>query len=254
MRWIFLILSISIGVAASAAPSEEPSAIMQIRKAVNSKGCVVEEDLATRTGWRTLRAFTWRLEVAGPSQPGAFLPVDASRKFHSGERFRIRIEAFCDLFMYVGVEDAGGSRTVLLPLADEKAVQVRKGQTIMLPPDGTAFRFEPPGGRHRLRIVATLARIPQDSIGQFWILQTGQALPPTPAGAPAMSSEPRGKPIPSLKGLESALGQIDRGTLPKGVVVELTEGNPEANLVGLATADADSPLILAHEILMHQAD
>lgn len=248
------ILLISIGLAARAAGAEEPAAFTHLRRAVDSKGCIVEEDLGARTGWRTLRAFTWRLEVAGPSQPGTFLPVDASRTFHSGERFRIQIEAFCDLFMYVGVEDAGGSRSMLLPLADEKAAEVRKGQKIMLPPDGTAFRFEPPGGRHRLRIVAAPARIPPESIGQFWTLQTGQALPPTPAGGPAMSSEPRGKPIPSLKGLESALGQFDRGTLPKGVVVELTEGNPEANLVGLATGDADSPLILAHEIPIHQAD
>lgn len=247
--WLLLVL-LSLPVCVGRA--EEPPACGRLRRAIDSKGCVVERDLGARTGWRALRAFTWRLEVAAPSQPGVFLPADAARTFHSGERFRIQIEAFCDLFMYVGVEDADGSRSLLLPLPDEKPAQVRRGQKIMLPPDGTAFRFQPPGGTHRLRIVAAPVSLSEAGISRFWSLQTGQAPPGSSAGAPADVSAARGEAIPSLRGLESVLGRIDRGTLAKGVVVEVTEGNCEANLVGLATADADSPLILVHEIAIRQ--
>jgi len=247
-----LALGAVLGLACSGLRAEEPLGCRQLRAAIDAQGRVVDAPLRERTGWRVIRAFAWRIELESASRPGEFRPVEPSRVFHSGERFRIQIEAFCDLTAYVTVHNADGSCDVLLPMPGERAAKIRKGQTILLPPDGTAFRFQPPGGTHTLRIVATASPLPSAEAGPLWKLVNGQAMPPV-AGGPANSTAAR-RAVPRVAGLESAIQQIDGGKLAKGVVVELVEPAPEANLVALTSSDPAAQPILVHDLSLRQTD
>ena len=56
------------------------------------------------------------------------------------------------------------------------------------------------------------------------------------------------------KGLNTAVRQIDRGGLTKGVTVEPVEPAAEGNLVTLTSADPTSQPILVHDVALKQAD
>ena len=61
-------------------------------------------------------------------------------------------------------------------------------------------------------------------------------------------------PCPRVKGLQAAVGQIDRGGLAKGVTVDLVELAAEGNLVTLTSPDPTSKPILVHDVALEQAE
>ena len=67
-----------------------------------------------------MHPFTWTLELAAPDQANDFAPADAKQKFHHCQRFRVRIESGTNLYIYVLVHNADGSKVVLIPQGPEQ--------------------------------------------------------------------------------------------------------------------------------------
>jgi hypothetical protein len=235
--------------------ASEPPSREQLRHGIDADGRVIDPVLRQQTGWEVVRGLSWRIELEDPRHPGKFVPVDAHRAFHSGERFRIEIEAFCHLFVYVVVANADGTQDVLLPEPDEQTPRLAKGQRRLLPPDGTAFRFQPPGGTHTLRLIASPGQLPWRDSRALLKLQNGQPL--ASMSEPALGtprSVPRVPPVPRVKGIAGALRKIDQGSLAKGVMIELVEPAADGNLVTLTSADPRAKPILVHDVPLKQAD
>ena len=235
--------------------ASEPLSREQLRDCIDADGRVIDAELRQRTGWQVVRGLSWRIEREDPWQPGKFVPVEAHETFHSGQRFRFEIEAFSNTFVYVVVANADGSQDVLLPEPDEQTPRLAKGEKRLLPSDGTAFRFQPPGGTHTLRLIASPGKLPRRDSQTLLKLQNGQQLPgPDQPASGTARSVPRLPSVPRVKGLQAAVRQIDRGGLAKGVTVELVEPAAEGNLVTLTSADPTSKSILVHDVALKQAD
>ncbi|OHB81460.1 MAG: hypothetical protein A2V98_02800 [Planctomycetes bacterium RBG_16_64_12] len=244
-----MILLAAAPPAASPLPASERPSYEQLRGGVDADGQVTDPRLRQETGWAVVRGFAWRIELEDTRRPGWFVPVDARDTFHGDQRFRIEVEAFCDVYVYVVVRNADGSHDVLLPEPGEETPRMAKGQTVVLPSDGTAFRFQPPGGTHQLRLVASPVKLPWADSRRLLDLKNGQELPTQGESNPAT---PRS--IPQVKGLEAVIRQIDRGDLAKGCVVELVEPAAEGNLVTLTSADPSAKPILVHDVALKQVD
>jgi len=251
-----LLLSVVLGaVLPGLVRASEPLSREQLREGVDADGRVIDPDLRQRTGWRVVRGLSWRIEREDPWQPGKFLPVEADETFHSGQRFRFEIEAFSNTFVYVVVANADGSQDVLLPEPDEQAPHLAKGKKRLLPSDGSAFRFQPPGGTHTLRLIASPGKLPWCDSAALLKLQNGRELPrPDEPASESTRSAARVRSIPQVKGIEAAVRKIDKGSLAKGVTVELVEPAAEGNLVTLTSADPTSRPILVHDVALKQAD
>ncbi|HUT93091.1 MAG TPA: DUF4384 domain-containing protein [Thermoguttaceae bacterium] len=251
-----LLLSVLLGwVVPGLLGASEPLSREQLRDGIDADGRVIDPELRQRTGWQVVRGLSWRIEREDPWQPGKFVPVEAHETFHSGQRFRFEIEAFSNTFVYVVVANADGSQDVLLPEPDEQTPRLAKGEKRLLPSDGTAFRFQPPGGTHTLRLIASPGKLPWRESATLLKLQNGQQLPgpgePAPGTARSVARVPS---IPQVKGLKAAVRKIDEGSLAKGVTVELVEPTAEGNLVTLTSADPTSKPILVHDVALKQAD
>jgi hypothetical protein len=246
---LFTLVSSCLGAAppSDAAPSRE-----QLRDAIDARGRVTDPELRRRTGWEVIRGFTWRIELEkDPWQPRKLTPVDARQPFHNGDRFRFQIETFCDLFMYVVVQNADGQKALLFPDPGlgEQTPRLAKGQTLLLPPDDPPFKFDGPAGKHRLRLIASPSKLPCTDPDKLLALNNGQPVPTEREPAP---EAPRS--VEQVKGLKSAVQQIDRGTLAKGCMIEVVEPAPEANLVTLTSSDPKAAPILVHDVELNQVD
>lgn len=250
------LLSVVLGaVLPGLVSASEPPSRDQLRDCIDADGRVVDADLRQRTGWEVVRGLSWRIEREDPWQPGKFTPVEAHETFHSGQRFRFEIEAFSNTFVYVVVANADGSQDVLLPEPDEQIPRLAKGEKRLLPSDGTAFRFQAPGGTHTLRLIASPGELPWRDGATLLKLQNGQPLPRSDQPAPDTArSVDRVPAIPQLKGLKAAVRKIDEGSLAKGLTVEVVEPAAEGNLVTLTSADPTSKPILVHDVALKQAD
>jgi hypothetical protein len=250
-------------IAAGPLAASEPLSRERLLACVDAEGRVTDPELRHETGWGVIRGLVWRIELEDAWQPGRFQPVDARTTFHSGQRFRIGIEAFSNTFVYVAVADADGSRDVLLPEPGESTPWLVKGQKLLLPPDGTAFRFQPPAGTHTLRLIASPGKLPRQDAESLLTLQNGQepraeasrsiAQPGSSAAAPPTHPQTP-PPLPLVNGLKAAVDQIHHGTLAKGVTVELVDSAPEGNLVTITSADPSAKPILVHDVAVKQAD
>ncbi|NLX99728.1 MAG: DUF4384 domain-containing protein [Rhodopirellula sp.] len=226
----------------------EPISLDQIRHAVDGDGRVTDAQLRRQTGWEVLRGFSWRIELEDSERRGWFQPADAARVFRHGQRFRVHVEAFCDLFVYILVKNADGSTVVLLPEPGEKAPRVAKGAKVVLPDDGTAFRFEPPAGTEGLRIVGSPVELPWIDGGELFKIENGQELSRQEEDTLAQLKSVRRQ----VKGLGNAVRAITAGELAKGCEVVLTESSPEGNLVTLTSTSPDAnPIIVCDVALRH---
>ena len=85
---------------------------------------------------------------------GTGYPVDAGMIRYPLLRSTSDMWVIDDVRMKILQRFADGTADVLLPEPNEPVPRVRKGQSVTLPTDGSAFRFQPPGGTHRLRLIA----------------------------------------------------------------------------------------------------
>jgi len=247
-----LVLTLTSACLAAAPPTDSAPSRDQLRDAIDARGRVTDPELRRRTGWEVIRGFTWRIELEKDLwQPGKLTAVDAKQPFHNGDRFRFQIEAFCDLFLYVVVQNADGQKALLFPDAElgEPTPRLAKGQKLLLPPDAPPFKFDGPAGKHRLRLIASPAKLPSTEPDTLLALKNGQ---PVPTEREPAGEAPRS--IGQVKGLESAVRQIDEGTLAKGCMIELIEPGPEANLVTLTSSDPKANPILVHDVELNQVD
>lgn len=131
-----------------------------IRAGVDRNGRVHSE-LAQITGLKNATSINYKILLLQPDGTEKFVDED-EYTFKFGEQFRLQIEADNDMYIYVFHEDPKGNRTVLLPdKYDEGYVPlVKKGQTTIIPDDGTYFEFVPPAGTERLLVFASPEKQP----------------------------------------------------------------------------------------------
>jgi hypothetical protein len=243
--------------------AEQPS-LEQLTAGVDAAGRITDPMLRQRTGWEVLRGFRWRIELEDPNEPGQFRPADAGRTFRHGQRFRIRVEALCDLFVYVLNRNADGSEVVLLPEQAEQVPQVKRGRALTLPADGGAFRFTPPAGTEQLRLLVSPRELPWVASRELFKVQNGQQLSSQEQAALDQLKVVRTRSVntalrqqqqlPQVRGLPAALQAIAKGRLERGCQVVVLDGSAQGQLVTHTSSDPKSEAILVHDILLKHGD
>jgi hypothetical protein len=219
-----------------------------------------------RTAHDPLFSGRWLPRVVGSAA------ADPVQTFKQGQRFRVRLEAFCDLYVYVLNKNADGTAVVLLPEKTEKVPLVKRGQSALLPDDGSAFSFSPPSGTETLRVIAAPVELPWVASAELFKLQAGQELTAQESsvldqikglrarGASAKSIEdakltkvtgtataPQAKSAASVQGAIKAIGE---GKRSRQLIVEAATGNSKGLLVTHASPDPESKAILVYEIAL----
>lgn len=113
---------------------------------------------AVASPWRTIRAMRWQV-LTIDDVTRATVTARPTQVFRTGRPFAVRIEAFCDLWIYVLSVAPQGEPQLLLPAEGEDHLLVRKGQSVQVPPDGQ-FRFVEGPAVERFRIIASPQRLP----------------------------------------------------------------------------------------------
>jgi hypothetical protein len=239
-------LIVSVLLAPFSLRAAEPVSLEQLRNCVDASGRVIDSSLREQTGWELLRGFAWRIELADPQHPGSFQPAAPDQTFRHGQRFRVQVEAFCDLYIYILVRNADGSTVVLLPEPDEEVPRVAKGEKVVLPSDGTAFRFDPPAGSEQLRVIGSPVKLPWIDSRELFKIENGQELSREEEDALAQLKSVRQQ----VKGLDSAVKSIREGSLARGCEVVLVDKSPEGNLVTLTSTSPDANPIIVHDVYL----
>lgn len=245
-----IVLAASLLLVPLSLPAAESVSLDQLRNCIDASGRVIDSRLRQQTGWELLRGFAWRIELADPQRRGSFQPADPDRVFRHGERFRIQVEAFCDLYLYILVRNADGSTVVLLPEPDEDVPRVARGQKLVLPSDGSSFRFTPPAGSEQLRIVGSPLKLPWIDGGELFKIQNGQELSRQEANTLAQLKSIR----PQVKGLDTAVQSIREGALARGCEVVLVDKSPEGNLVTLTSTSSEANPIIVHDMALRHGE
>lgn len=248
-----------LAAVASLAAAEPPSR-EQLTRAVDVVGRLTDPQLRQQTGWETVRALAWRIEVERPEGSGSFVPADARGTFHHGQRFRLAVEAYCDLFLYVLVRNADGSEVMLLPERNEQTPRIAKGRTIVLPGEGSSFRFDPPAGREQLRLIASPVELTWVTSRELFLVQNGQELNAQQRVAFERFRENRTRSIaaaresqqklPQVQSLSEAVRAIEQGKLTKGCDVVAVDASVAGNLVLAASGDRNSRTAIVHDIML----
>jgi hypothetical protein len=263
---------IFVALSAAFAAADDNTTLDQLRNHVDAAGRITDASLRDQTGCQVMRGFVWSIELVDPDKPDKFTPADPTQTFKQGQRFRVRIETFCDLYIYVLNKNADGSAVVLLPEKSEKVPLVKRGQSALLPDDGTAFSFTPPAGTETLRVIAAPMELPWVASAELFKLQTGQELTAQESsvldqikglrarGASAKSIEeakltkvtgtataPQAKSVGSVQGAIKAIGE---GKRSRQLIVEAATGNSKGLLVTHASPDPESKAILVYEIAL----
>ena len=209
---------------------DEPATLERAREQVDSRGRITDEDLRKRTGWQTMHAFRWTIELERPSGSNKFVAVSKDRVFHHGDLFRLRFETATDLYVYVLVRNTDKSETILLPEKAEIVPLVRRGDIASLPARRPYFAFTPPAGTEQLRLVVATKALPWVSSKRFWELENGDMLSDDQQAVlnqlKSIRSRSLGKAIKKLNtraksvdSLRAAEKQIERGALARGVEI-----------------------------------
>lgn len=247
--------------AVSLATAQDPQSptLTQIRRDVEATGKVRNIELERRTGWQTMHAFSWAIELESATSREVFSAVDADREFHHGQRFRLRLESATDLYIYVLVHNADGSQVVLLPEGPEAVPLVRAGQVAYLPAPGT-FRFSPPAGTERLRLLASPQKLRWVATRELFGLEHGDRLTDQQR---AKALEDRTRRDESIEqainrqakmrragGLRAAIEKIESGAATKGAEVVAAEEVDRVNLVTYASAMPDAQVVIVTNIIL----
>lgn len=248
--------------------ADEAKLRQELQDGVDEKGRVTDQRLVKRTGWRTVRAFEWWVELEDADNKGRYKPADASRLFHQGERIKIRVKAYCDLYVYILNRNADGSEVVLVPQQPtedktEATPLVKRGNSLTLPDDGTALCFTPPAGKEQFRILVSPEELPFVTSESLFKVKNGDKLNKQQQAALNQLKDIRKKAFADIeknqkdllvvKSIDASVKAMDGGKLTKGAMVVAVEPTAQGRLVTLTSPDADSKAILVHEIVLQHA-
>lgn len=259
---ILAVAILAVTVPAAAVPAvaaAQPAGLDRVRQDVEPSGRVKNVVLAQDSGWQIMHAFTWAIELEQAGRRGEFRTVDAGREFHHGERFRLRIQAATDLYIYVLVHNADGSQEVLLPSGPERVPLVQAGGTEYLPGQG-AFRFSPPAGTERMRLIASPQQLPWVAPRDLWKLQNGDHLTLEQQDALAQlrsvqarsidDAKVRQSQMRSVESIAAATRDIQRQKLSRGAEVIAAETVDEVHQVTYASGSSDARFVIVEEIVL----
>ena len=264
MRTMLGKLILGVTVIAGLARGQDDPSRQELLDLVDPSGRIIDEQFAKRTGWRTLRGFELTIELENTSRPGTFSPASWDSTFRDALRFRIRVDALCDLWLYVLIHNVDGSEYVLMPETREEVPQVHKGQTIYLPNDGGAFRFAPPdkGGikppwTDKLRLIASPTKLPWVTCPELFKLQNGNTLTTEEQGALDQLKSIRQQQVVRInreqarsvqvKGVKAAISRAGRTRDPLVIAVEDVV---KARRVAHFWREADGQTVLVHEVAL----
>ena len=137
---------------------------------------------AAASPWRTVRAMRWQVLTIDDATR-ATVASRPTQVFRTGRPFAVRIEAFCDLWIYVLSVAPRGEPQLLLPAEGEDHLLVRKGESVQVPPDGQ-FRFVDGPAVERFRIIASPLRLSLLNPKLLASLSAAASVAPSPAPEP----------------------------------------------------------------------
>jgi hypothetical protein len=237
-----------------------------LHDAVDASGRITDPALRAQTGWQTIHAFVWVLELADPQVAERFAAVDSGRTFRHDQRFRLRIGALTDLYVYVLVRNADGSEELLLPERQEPVPLIRRGQSVSLP-KRDAFRFRPPAGTEQLRLLVSPMKLPWVAPADLWKItgkeRNGEALTEQEQAVIDQLKAIRAREIawaidwkerlPASTTWQAAWKSIRDGGLPRGAEVVAVDTTERTNLVTHTSARANSRPVIVHDIFLRHA-
>jgi hypothetical protein len=247
----------------SDARAGSPAVLQQVRQDVDSSGRLRNIELARRSGWQTMHAFAWTIELEDGAQPGVFQAADAEQRFRHGQRFRLRIEAATDLYIYVLVHNSDGTHEVLLPEKPAQVPLVKAGQTAYLPAQN-AFRFSPPPGKEQLRLLASPKVLPWVEPRELWQLENGQTLTSEQQATLDQLKSVRTRSIDaaiqsqgkmkSVANILAAVKDIERGSLTRGAEVVAAEKVGQSHQVTYAGASPEARCTIVADIVLDHVE
>jgi hypothetical protein len=166
------------------------------------------------------RGFRWQILV--PDAAGQFQPARPDRVFRTGQAFRLRLEAQCNLWIYILNRDPDGGEVVLLPTRGEEHLLVGQGQQVTLPPDGQ-FRFADPPGIEDFRVLASPAKLEWVNPRELFALEADKPLDDRERERARTQKAVRTK---ALAGLERAQSARRRVSKPLGEAVDELAADP----------------------------
>lgn len=221
-----LTCSLAFAFALSAAAAlAQPSARAVMREHVKPDG-QTDAQLASSTGWNTVRGFSWQMYLVDDLAGTASL-TRYNRKFRTGQAFKFKVEAHTDLWIYVMNVEPSGNMVTLLPELGEQHLLVRAGKTVTVPPDGH-FRFTGDGGTERFSIIASPEKLKWVTPEELRKLEGGGTLPPDVERVAMAQARERSKSLAGIKSVQAkkqkGAGKLYRKSLPE--LVKMLERSP----------------------------
>lgn len=212
-------------------PGPESTARNICRVHVRPDGQVAPQ-LQASVGWQTCHAFRWQIMEVNPrNEVGR--PVSSTEQFKTGTRFRLKVETFTDLYIYMLNVNTDGSVVGLFPEEGERHVQVKRGGSAALPAGGH-FKFAPPAGTEKFYVIASPVKL------TWW--------------DPAKVIRPGDKGLAS-KGLNDLKGRANLATKGKPLDAVLktlrTNGNKGDKDKGIKDVDLVPPPIDGGQEVLH---
>jgi hypothetical protein len=127
--------------------------------------------LADDTGWNTVHGYRWQMLLVN-DQTGEQTSVKPDQAFRTGTAFKLRIETYTDLYIYVLNVNSDKTVTTLFPEQSEQHLLLRAGQSAKVPPDPPPpqrdqFRFTPPSGAEKFYILASPKKLDWANSSQY---------------------------------------------------------------------------------------
>ncbi len=183
----------------------------------------VNDALAGRTGWQTLRGLNYQVLALDP-RGGEPKVVPTSRTFRTLSKFRLKIHAYTDLYVYVLNVDRNGEMIVLLPETGETHLLVKAEKETLVPPDDTYFKFIEGPGRESFRIIASPTKLTWVNPRELMQLEAGDRLAAAEARTAAEQKSIRTKSISLLQEQQQGFARSTKSLVDK---VEELARNPE---------------------------
>lgn len=147
----------------SAAEPPEPS-WDELKKIVDSNGKV--KPGIKETAFRSAVGVRWQL--LQPSEKGDFQSVKLTDSYHTGDRFRLRVETLTDATVYVFARTPEGKWKHLNKT--NPAWTFKAGEAADLPKSPNYYEFKGEGGENRFRLLCTVAPLDTEATTDLALL------------------------------------------------------------------------------------
>lgn len=251
------VIAVLVGPSATSLKAEERFETLEaIQRITGADGAVRDRNIVRESGVQIVRGVSWVIELKTPDD--RYEPVPATREFHTGERFRLRVTTSSRVHCYVLVHNADGSFEVLMPDRDERTTVINPGEPAFVPPSGF-FRFAPPAGVDEFWLVASPTPLPflapNDLLEYVRKLENGGRLDDEEAAALAnlRNQQTRGlkaaaaqfAQTPTAKSLDKLLAPSKDDVRTRGATVVALNKPDHSRLTVVAAPDAaaDRPII-----------